>query len=91
MEKMLPFEIDQEYADFAVKAIPDLSKLSKKVDIRDLKRIKRFGALENRDLSTCLSNENKTIANHLLEKLGQVEEEDSTGKISSLSSIIILL
>jgi hypothetical protein len=33
MEKMLPFEIDQEYADFAVKAIPDLSKLSKKVRI----------------------------------------------------------
>ena len=107
MEKMLPFEIDHEYADFAVKAIPDLSKLSKKVrifvhrwrcmcfkifqqlfsyfkvDIRDIKRMKRFGALENRDLSTCLSNENKTIVNHLLEKLGQVEEDDSTGKISS--------
>ena len=33
MEKMLPFEIDHEYADFAVKAIPDLSKLSKKVRI----------------------------------------------------------
>ena len=45
--------------------------------------MKRFGALENRDLSTCLSNENKTIVNHLLEKLGQVEEDDSTGKISS--------
>ena len=54
-----------------------------KVDIRDIKRMKRFGALENRDLSTCLSNENKTIVNHLLEKLGQVEEDDSTGKISS--------
>ena len=51
------------------------------VDIRDLKRMKRFGALENSDLSTCLSNENKTIVNHLLEKLGQVEEDDSTGKI----------
>ena len=45
--------------------------------------MKRFGALENSDLSTCLSNENKTIVNHLLEKLGQVEEDDSTGKISS--------
>ena len=43
--------------------------------------MKRFGALENSDLSTCLSNENKTIVNHLLEKLGQVEEDDSTGKI----------
>merc|ERR1712227_304600 len=52
MEKMLPFEIDQEYADFAVRAIPDLSKLSKKIGIRDIKRIKRFEALENQDLST---------------------------------------
>ena len=43
--------------------------------------MKRFGALENSDLSTCLSNENKTIVNHLLEKLGQVEEGDSTGKV----------
>ena len=31
MEKMLPFEMDKEYAGFAVKAIPDLSKLSKKI------------------------------------------------------------
>ena len=114
MEKMLPFEIDHEYADFAVKAIPDLSKLSKKVrifvhrwrcmcfkifqqlffyfkvDIRDLKRMKRFGALENSDLSTCLSNENKTIVNHLLEKLGQVEEDDSTGKIPSIMPVLFL-
>ena len=90
MEKMLPFEIDQEYADFAVKAIPDLSKLSKKVDIRDLKRMERFEALENSDLSTCLSNDNKTIVNHLLEKLGQVEEDDSTGKISSIMSVLFL-
>ena len=79
MEKMLPFEIDQEYADFAVRAIPDLSKLSKKIDIRDIKRIKRFEALENQDLSTCLDKENTTIVNHLLEKLGQVED-DCLGK-----------
>ena len=50
--------------------------------------MKRFGALENSDLSTCLSNENKTIVNHLLEKLGQVEEDDSTGKISSAIYLI---
>ena len=61
-----------------------------KVDIRDLKRMKRFGALENSDLSTCLSNENKTIVNHLLEKLGQVEEDDSTGKISSIMPVLFL-
>ena len=48
--------------------------------------MKRFGALENSDLSTCLINENKTIVNHLLEKLGQVEEDDSTGKIFEFSN-----
>ena len=79
MEKMLPFEMDREYAGFAVKAIPDLSKLSKKIDIRDLKRMKRMEALENRDLTTCLKDSKITIVNHLLEKLGKVEDEICSG------------
>ena len=78
---MLPFEIDKEYAGYAVSAIPDLSKLSKKIDIRDLKRMKRMEALENKDLPACLNDDNKTIVNHLLEKLGKVEDEICPGKL----------
>ena len=37
MEKMLPFQVDSEYALFAASAIPDLKKMSKRVDIRVLK------------------------------------------------------
>ena len=33
MERMLPFEMDEEYAAFAVQAVPDLPK-TKRVDIR---------------------------------------------------------
>ena len=74
-KKTVPFKIDKEHAIFAVKAIPNLSKFSKKIDVRDLKRIKRMESLENGDLNTFLKKSNKTIANHLLEKLGKGEDD----------------
>ena len=36
--------------------------------------------LENRDLTTCLKDSKITIVNHLLEKLGKVEDEICPGK-----------
>ena len=37
--------------------------------------MKRMEELENRDLTTCLKDSKITIVNHLLEKLGKVEDE----------------
>ena len=70
MEKQLPFRMDSEYANFAASAIiPDLKKISKKVDIRVLKKMKRLQDLENRPLQEKLSDGNQSIVNHLYDKL----------------------
>ena len=69
MERMLPFEIDPEYASFAVSAIPDIPK-SKRVDIRVLKRLERQKRLENKPLTEVLSEDNSSIVKHLWDKLG---------------------
>ena len=69
MEKQLPFRMDSEYANFAASAIPDMKKISKKVDIRVLKKMKRLQDLENRPLQEKLSDGNQSIVNHLYDKL----------------------
>ena len=61
MEKMLPFKIDSEFAQFATTAIPDLAKLSKRVDIRILKKMQRLQSLENRPLQEKLADGQQSI------------------------------
>ena len=75
LEKMLPFQIDSEYALFAASAIPDLKKMSKRVDIRVLKKMKRLQDFENRPLSEKLEDGSQSIVNHLYEKFNPLEEE----------------
>lgn len=75
MERMLPFEIDPEYASFAVSAIPDIPK-SKRVDIRVLKRLERQKRLENKSLTEVLSEDNSSIVKHLWDKLGNNPESE---------------
>ncbi len=84
MEKMLPFEIDDEYAKFAASAIPNLSKMSKKVDIRDLKRLAKMQALENRDLGTVLKDENRKIVHHIIDKLSSKDPKDEQNEDEKL-------
>ena len=66
MERMLPFEMDREYAAFAVSAIPDIPK-SKRVDIRVLKRLERQKELEKTVQKPVSEN---SIVKHLWDKLG---------------------
>ena len=74
MEKMLPFEMDSEYANFAASAIPDMKKMNKRVDIRVLKKLKRLQDLENRPLQEKLNEGKQSIVNHLFDKLNPTEE-----------------
>ena len=74
MEKMLPFEMDSEYANFAASAIPDMKKMNKRVDIRVLKKLKRLQDLENRPLKEKLNEGKQSIVNHLFDKLNPTEE-----------------
>lgn len=78
MERMVPFEMDSEYASFVVTAIPSNLRdlLPKKVDIRTIKRIQRQEALEHKELKVVLAEENRSITNHLMEKLGIAAEDE---------------
>ncbi len=87
MEKMLPFKMDSEFAEFAASAIVDLPARFKRVDIRTLKRQKRLEALQHKDLKTVLAEENRSITNHLLEKLtNKVVDDDSDEKSDKKSA-----
>ena len=66
MEKMLPFEMDSEYANFAASAIPDMKKMNKRVDIRVLKKLKRLQDLENRPLQEKLNEGKQSIGKNIM-------------------------
>ena len=59
MEKMIPFYMDNEYIQNAVSAVVDCSNFSKKVDVRSLKRMKRYQELEKRGINIILNEDKK--------------------------------
>jgi hypothetical protein len=67
LEKMVSFQIDSEFADFAASALKIPAKM-KRIDIRVIKRQKRLEALETKDLKTVLEEEKSSITNHLMDK-----------------------
>ena len=91
MEKMLPFEIDSEYAQFAASAIPDLKKMSKRVDIRVLKKMKRLQDFENRPLAEKLEECSQSIVKHLYEKFNpsEAEDDDESNKTGTGEELVI--